>query len=79
MVGEVWRPIANNQTLLVKLDYAFAKAKLAKKMRAEMPTIVENGVLELKKARHPLIDPKKVVPVTIRAGGDGPDDYTELI
>ncbi|MBR5741510.1 MAG: endonuclease MutS2, partial [Firmicutes bacterium] len=79
MVGEVWRQIANNQTLLVKLDYAFAKAKLAKKMRAEMPEIVENGVLELKKARHPLIDPKKVVPVTIRAGGDGPDGYTELI
>jgi len=78
-VAEVHKQIANNQNLLVMLDFAFAKGKLAKKMRAEMPAVAESGVLELKKARHPLIDPKKVVPVTIRVGGDGPEDYSELI
>lgn len=79
MVAEVHKQIANNQKLLVMLDFAFAKGKLAKRMRAELPTITDDGVLELKKARHPLIDPKKVVPITIRVGGNGPDDYNELI
>jgi DNA mismatch repair protein MutS2 len=79
MVAEVHKQIANNQNLLVMLDFAFAKGKLAKRMRAEMPTIVPGGALELRKARPPLIDPKQVVPVTIRVGGNGPDDYSELI
>ena len=55
---------------LVRLDTIFAKAKLSLQMRAVMPEIHTDGTLELKKARHPLIDKQKVVPISIRLGTD---------
>ncbi|HIQ59456.1 MAG TPA: endonuclease MutS2 [Candidatus Merdivicinus intestinavium] len=55
---------------LMDLNVLFAKSRLASKMNAIMPAVTENGCLELKKARHPLIDPKKVVPVDVRLGGE---------
>lgn len=50
------------------LNLYFAKANLAAKMKAISPEITDNGRLELKKARHPLIDKNKVVPVDISLG-----------
>lgn len=61
--------ITDYQTL-ISLDVLFAKAKLSLNMRAVMPEIHSDGTLELKNARHPLIDPGKVVPITIRLGSD---------
>lgn len=55
---------------LVRLDVIFAKAKLSLKMDAVAPEIRTDGTLELKRARHPLIDPKKVVPISLRLGSD---------
>ena len=55
---------------LVHLDVIFAKAKLSLRMNAVMPEIHTDGTLELKKARHPLIDKDKVVPISIRLGTD---------
>ncbi len=62
--------ITNDYKLLVKLDVIFAKAKLAFQMRAWPPVMNDEGRVELRNARHPLIDPKKVVPISLRLGTD---------
>ena len=59
-----------NYTMLVQLDVIFAKAKLAYRMRAWPPIINDQGKIDLRKARHPLIDSKKVVPISLRLGSD---------
>ena len=53
---------------LTELDFLQAKAKLAKEMHASEPKLTKDHSLNLLKARHPLIDPKKVVPNDIRLG-----------
>ena len=62
--------IAQDYTLLVDLDAIFARAKLSHRMRAAVPEIRDDGCLNLIQARHPLIDPKTVVPVSVRLGKD---------
>lgn len=57
------------------LDLYFAKANLGAKMKACAPEIVSGGKLRLNKARHPLLDMKKAVPVDISVG----EDYGALI
>ena len=59
-----------NYTMLVQLDVIFAKAKLAYRMGAWAPLMNAEGRVDLRKARHPLIDPKKVVPISVRLGSD---------
>lgn len=54
--------------LLVRLDVVFAKAKLGYKMRAWAPIMNQDGIIDLRNARHPLIDPKVVVPISVRLG-----------
>ena len=56
--------------MLVQLDVIFAKAKLAYRMRAWAPIMNDQGRVDLRKARHPLIDPKAVVPISVRLGSD---------
>ena len=55
---------------LVSLDLIFAKARLAYKMRAVVPKLNECGYVYLKRARHPLINAKQVVPITVTLGGE---------
>ena len=62
--------ITDNVKILVKLDVIFAKAKLAFRMRAWAPLMNDQGRVELRNARHPLIDPAKVVPISLRLGTD---------
>ena len=59
-----------NFAMLVRLDVIFAKAKLAFRMRAWEPLMNNEGRVELRNARHPLIDQKKVVPISLRLGTD---------
>ena len=59
-----------NVKILVDLDVIFAKAKLAYAMRAWAPLMNEKGVVDLRKARHPLLDPKTAVPISVRLGSD---------
>ena len=54
--------------LLVRLDVIFAKARLAYRMRAWAPEMNDQGRVVLRNARHPLIDPKKVVPISLHLG-----------
>ncbi|MGN0613014.1 MAG: endonuclease MutS2 [Porcipelethomonas sp.] len=51
-----------------ELDLYFAKANLAAKMKASVPEVTCDGKLVLRKARHPLLDPEKAVPVDISLG-----------
>ena len=67
-VGEVGRSLINNQDILAQRDVIMAKGKLAQKQNAERPQLSKNCVLDLKSARHPLIDEKKVVPIDIKVG-----------
>lgn len=54
----------------VMLNLIFAKAHLAYRMKASRPILNDEGIIELKKARHPLLNPKAVVPTDIRLGGE---------
>lgn len=55
---------------MISLDFIFARASLAMEMNASEPLFNEEGRVKLRKARHPLIDKKKVVPIDIRLGDD---------
>ena len=67
-VAEHFHDLINNQKILIELDIILAKGKLSCKMQAEEPSINEEGFLDLRLARHPLIDPKKVVPINLSIG-----------
>ena len=60
--------ISQDYCILVDLDAIFARAKLSFRMDAAPPEIRTDGSLLLKQARHPLIDPKLVVPITVHLG-----------
>ncbi len=62
--------LAQNYALLTELDFIFARASLAKEMKATCPVFNENREIFIKEGRHPLLDPSRVVPVTIRLGKD---------
>ena len=62
--------ISDDFRLLVQLDVIFAKARLGYRMRAWAPMMNDKGRIELRNARHPLIDPTKVVPVSLHMGTD---------
>lgn len=68
--GGFYEGIKASYECAVELNLIFAKAKLAYEMKAAVPIINDKGIINLKKARHPLIDPKKVVATDIRLGGD---------
>ena len=57
-----------NVKLLIRLDVIFAKARLGYRMRAWAPIMNDKGIVELRNARHPLIDSKKVVPISVHLG-----------
>ena len=54
----------------VELNVIFTKAELAYKMKASLPVMNNDGIIDLKKARHPLIDPEKVVAADVSLGAD---------
>ncbi len=56
--------------ILTELDFIFARAQLSLSYRGTEPVFNTEGRIDLKQARHPLLDPEKVVPVDIRLGGD---------
>ena len=69
------RELLENQTILTELDFIFAKAKYAKDYQGTEPEFNTDGIIDLKQARHPLLDPKKVVPIHIYLG----DAFTMLL
>ncbi len=67
--------IIRNIGLLAHLDFTFAKAKLAHNMRGTKPVFNEKYYVNIKDGRHPLIDPGKVVPISIYLG----DEFSLLV
>ncbi len=74
-VAENSDAINDNILLLTELDFIFARAQLSLSYRGSEPDFNEEGRVRIKKGRHPLLDPKKVVPVDIRIG----EDFTMLV
>ncbi|MDO4343617.1 MAG: endonuclease MutS2 [Eubacteriales bacterium] len=62
--------LESDLTLLTQLDFIFARAQLSKSYDGSEPTFNTEGVINIKKGRHPLLDKKKVVPIDIRLGSD---------
>lgn len=69
-VGDYSETTKNNYECLVELNLIFAKAQLAYKMKASVPVLNTQGITVLNRARHPLLDPQKVVPTDISLGVD---------
>ncbi|MCQ2552926.1 MAG: endonuclease MutS2 [Clostridia bacterium] len=67
-VGKEEIRINANQQILTKLDFMFAKGRLACNMNAFKPEINDKGYVQLNKARHPLIDKKKAKPIDVAIG-----------
>lgn len=70
MIGEHAEELKINLEVLTKLDFIFAKANLSKQMRASVPDFNQDGIVDIKRGRHPLIDSKQVVPIDIRLGDE---------
>ena len=73
--GLLKQQLISSYEAFCQLDVYFSKANLAADMKAMEPQITDDGVIILKKARHPLIDEKKVVPVDFSIG----EDYSTLV
>jgi len=73
--GQYADVLENNYKVCAELNLYFSKANLAAKMKASMPHITDDGIIKLKKARHPLIASDKAVPIDITLG----ETYKALI
>ncbi len=62
--------IADDYKVLVQLDFIFARAMMAKDMKASRPVFNTEGYIRIKEGRHPLLDQKKVVPINLWLGKD---------
>ncbi|OPX04856.1 endonuclease MutS2 [Geobacillus proteiniphilus] len=74
-VAEQAEPLARAVEALAALDFAFAKAKYARRLQAAKPAVNSRGYLRFLQARHPLLDQDKAVPNDIELGGD----YTTIV
>ena len=70
MVAEYTEAIELNQQIMTTLDFIFAKGSLAMEHNGSMPLFNNEHIIEIRKARHPLIPAKQVVPIDIRLGKD---------
>ncbi len=68
LCGTEVEKIKYNVATLPVLDFIFARATLSKNMKGTAPLFNDKGYVNIKKGRHPLIDPKKVVPIDIHLG-----------
>lgn len=75
MVAEQMAVIEEDYTILAELDFVFAKGQLAKQMNAVAPEFNGDGMIRLRGARHPLLDPAKVVPIDVKLG----EEFEQLI
>lgn len=74
-VAENAEGIRQDYSVLSELDFIFAKARFALSYNGTAPLFNENGKINIRKGRHPLLDAKKVVPIDVRLG----EDFRQLI
>lgn len=70
LVAERAEEIRNNQKILQRLDYIFAKGKYALEINGTKPILNKEGYINIRKGRHPLLNAKEVVPIDIYLGKD---------
>ncbi len=74
-VAEHYHELLNNQDILVKLDLIFAKGKLSCEYKGNDVKLSEEGIIDIKNGRHPLLDVEKVVPINVSLG----ENYNTLV
>lgn len=67
-VSPVATQILKAQDTISDIDVIFSKVKYALDNKCTLPQLNNQGIIDIKKARHPLIDPKKVVPISVKLG-----------
>jgi len=67
-IGMISQKLLYNAELIRDIDEYTARATYAYKTRSKMPIINQKGIIDIKRGRHPLIDPKKVVPLDVHLG-----------
>ncbi|WP_150275186.1 endonuclease MutS2 [Paenibacillus tepidiphilus] len=75
LVGGIAEETAYDIDILGELDFIFAKARLARDMKATQPRMNDRGYLKLRKGRHPLIPAEAVVPLDVELG----NQYSSII
>lgn len=70
LVATAGDEILNNQEILTEIDFIFAKGRYAFELNGSKPSLNKDGILNFKKARHPLIDKNVVVPTDVYLGKD---------
>lgn len=68
--AEFTEEIRSNYKILTDLDFIFARGSLAISMNGSRPVLNTEGRIHIREGRHPLLDPKKVVPITVTLGED---------
>ena len=75
LLGEHIEEIRTDLMVLSQLDFIFARAALSKSLKCSEPVFNTDGIIDLKCARHPLLDQSKVVPIDVRLG----ENYNLLV
>lgn len=75
LVGDQTELLMYDLDILSELDFIFAKARLAREMKAVLPRMNDRGFIKLKKGRHPLIPVEQVVPIDMELG----NQYSTII
>ncbi|MEK5023251.1 endonuclease MutS2 [Paenibacillus sp. FSL M7-1046] len=75
LVGDIAEEMTYDVDILGELDFIFAKARLARDMKATQPRMNDRGYLKLRKGRHPLIPAEQVVPLDVELG----NQYSSII
>lgn len=75
LVGDQSELLFYDCDVLAQLDFLFAKARLAREMKATLPRMNDRGFIKLKKGRHPLIAAEQVVPIEVELG----NNYSTII
>ncbi len=69
-IAAIAESLAQSIETLGRLDFIFAKGALSRKMHAVEPQLNPDGVIAFDEARHPLIPPEQVVPISLKLGGE---------
>ncbi|MGN1066648.1 MAG: endonuclease MutS2, partial [Candidatus Fimimonas sp.] len=69
-ISPVSQQILVAQQTISDIDVIFSKVKYALENKCTLPVFNDNGIVDLKKARHPLLDKRKVVPISVKLGKD---------
>ncbi|MGO5075662.1 endonuclease MutS2 [Clostridium sporogenes] len=67
--------VKTDANIVWELDFIFAKAKFASEYNCTCPTINDEGIVDIIEGRHPLIDRREVVPISVKLG----DEFTSLM